>query len=149
MTDNVEQYIQKHYNGYLKLDSLNVSEGSIVLNPKTLTYDDYETENFIYYEIPFIHGDPNNEYNKKYAWRFILTNKNKKIKFLTVGKKPKLDIVTLYPKIVEWKGRSCIKLDKSCNFHYSPVRRRIYYDHCVDCGRNTDGWERCYNCKYN
>ena len=150
--DKIEYYISKHasyHNGIRTLQSLNVKEASIVLDPNTITYDDYIIDDFILYEIPFIRGDPNDGYNTKYAWRFILTNKDKKIKFLTLGKEPKLDIVTLFPKIVEWNGRSCIKLDKSCNYHNSPIRRRIYCDYCVDCGRYCPDYERCYTCKQN
>jgi hypothetical protein len=145
---DIEKLIQDnhatHHEGKRFLNSLNVGNGSIVLDPDTLRYDDYETNTSIYYELPFIKGKPSNGYHEKFAWAFILTNKSKKIKFITVGKEPKLEIVTLYPKIVEWEGRKCIKLDKRCNFHQSPSY--INSDWCRDCDKYCFPYPRCYDC---
>ena len=137
-----------YHRGKRFLNSLNVGEGSIVLDPNTLRYDDYETNTSIYYEVPFFEGDPSNGYHEKFAWAFILTNKSKKIKFITVGKQPKLEIVTLYPKIIEWKGRKCIKLDKRCIIHESPRRKSSYREslYCIGCGKYCPGYLRCYDC---
>ena len=162
---DIEKLIEKKHAKYPDginsryLVPLNVKEGSIVLDPNTLKYDDYETDENIYYEVPFVRGDHSNRYNEKYAWAFILNNENNKIKFIRVGISPKLEIVTLFPNIVEWKGRKCIKLNKSCQSYKKTYSSRSYgyeyeyeYEYgyeCSECGKSIKGdFEQCYECKY-
>lgn len=147
----IEECIKHHHrwhDGNLCLNSLNVEKASIVINLDTIIYKDEYNDEYLYYEIPFIKGDPSNGYNEKFAWKHILTNKNKINKLLTVGKNPKLEHVTLFPEIIEWKERKCIKLDKSCNLHESSRRKSSYRKslYCIGCGEYCPDYLRCYDC---
>ena len=155
---NIEELIEKHArykDGKRYLNSFNIDEGSIVIYKDTRIYDDKENDTNLFYEAPFYNGDPTDGYNEKFTWAFISKNKGKKIKLLTVGKVTKLEYVTLYPDIIEWKGKKCIKLDRSCCIHQSP-RRELYYSnynnysgYCYDCGDPCEGYKRCYSCNMN
>jgi hypothetical protein len=138
------------------LNSLNVNQGSIVIYKGTLKYYDEENHNNLYYEVPFHNGDSTDGYNEGFAKAFIVNNIGKKIKLLTVGKVSKLEFVTLYPNIIEMKGKKYIKLDRSCCFHESTrrpqyfTRRPQYYSgDCYDCGKSCGEYKRCYTCNRN
>ena len=92
---------------YLK--SFNIEFSSMLLNPNSVTYEDYDNGTHIFYQLPYKKGTK--KPNFEYAWKFINNNKSNRIKFITCGNKPKMEYVQ-YPELVPWRNLMCIRVQK-------------------------------------
>lgn len=124
--EHVEKLIEKYHSRYTQnnynyftasinstrrryLIGLNNNEGSMLINPKSVKYKDYDIGNKIYYEFPYIKGT--SKYNESWARKFVEKNESNRIKFITCGFKPKM-IYVKNPIIMKWRDIQCIRVTK-------------------------------------
>lgn len=97
-------YKRKRY-----LKSLNVIKSSMLMDPHSVKYSDYDNGTHIYYQLPY--KKRTKEYNEAYGWAFVKNNESNRIKFITCGGNPKMEYVK-NPEIVTWRGMKCIRVRK-------------------------------------
>ncbi len=124
--ENVEKLIEKYHVRYTQNDynsftgsincnrrrylvGLNVNEGSMLIDPRSVKYKDYDVGDKIYYEIPYKKGT--SKYNESWAKAFVINNKSNRIKFITCGINPTM-IYVKNPIIMKWRDILCIYITK-------------------------------------